>query len=164
MNKENTSTLINTILQNNNIQIEDLAKEITCSIPTLKRLISEETYPTQKFIKELDRLIVNGFDNYKKVSLHQKSKISEKKGTIGGFSIGALTSGLGIASISGLSGAGITSGLAAIGGTMVAGVATLVAAPVVIGAAGYGIVKGVNSYNTKKKLNKEEIDTIWECK
>ena len=164
MNKENTSKLINTILQNNDIKIEDMAKEITCSIPTLKRLISQETYPTQKFIDELERLKVNGFDNYKKVSLHQKSKISEKKGTIGGATIGAVGSTIGVASIAGLSGAGISAGLTAIGGTMVAGVATIAAAPIAIGIAGFGIVKGINSYNTKKKLNKEEIDTIWECK
>ncbi|WP_452219436.1 hypothetical protein [Lacinutrix salivirga] len=164
MDKENTSSLIKTILQNNNLKTEDLAKEITCSIQTLTRLISQETYPTEKFIKEIERINLNGYDDYRKISLYQKGKIPEKNGTIGGATVGTVASAVGITSIYGLSGAGISAGLTAIGGTMVAGVATIAAAPIAIGALGYGIVKGFNSYKAKKELNKVVIDTIWEYK
>ena len=111
MDKENTSSLIKNILQNNNLKTEDLAKEITCSIQTLTRLISQETYPTEKFLKEIESINLNGYDNYKKISLYQKSKIPEKKGTIGGSTVGTVASAVGITSIYGLSGAGIKAGI-----------------------------------------------------
>lgn len=51
-------------------------------------------------------------------------------------------------SVGGLSAAGITSGLAAIGGSMLGGIVAVALIPVAAGALGYGAIKGI-----KKSVN-----------
>ena len=45
---------------------------------------------------------------------------------------------------------------------MTAGVAVLAAVPIAVGAAGYGIIKGVKYLFSQHKLNNEAFDPKWE--
>lgn len=110
-----------------------------------------------------------GFDKYQKLTDSEKENISEKLGVVGGGTLGfasiaATISSLG--SVAGLSAAGISSGLAAlgaiVGGGMLAGVSVAAAIPLAAGAIGYGIIKGVKHLFGERYLNTEEIDQKWE--
>lgn len=78
------------------------------------------------------------------MEMKDKAKVADAVGGIGGVvgSIGAVSA---VGSVAGLSAAGVTSGLATIGGGMVVGLAITAAAPLAIGAGAYGIYKWLKS-------------------
>ncbi len=166
--QENFSTILKAYIDSNKIEIKKLSKVIDCSIPTLDRLLNNQTIPSSEMIKQAGLLIVLGFSKYSKLSNTEKEKFSEKLGTISGAGIGfasitAVVSGLGTA---GLSGAGIMSGLAAVGGFVGAGAAggiVLVAGvPIIAAGAGYGLIKGIKYFTGNYKQNVISIDKRWE--
>ena len=67
--------------------------------------------------------------------------------------------------MAGLSAAGMTSGLAALGGgTMLGGLAVVATIPVAAGAVGFGLVKGIKAICKANKLSCKEVDEKWEIR
>jgi hypothetical protein len=146
-----------------------ISEAIGCSHAALARILAGISKPTVEFIIQVGILIEIGYEKYKKLSDVEKEKISEKMATISGgvVGFGTITAAISASGgVVGLSAAGITSGLAAIGavvgGGMTAGVAVFAAIPIAAGAAGYGIIKGVKYLFSQRKLNNEAIDPKWE--
>lgn len=168
INKRNLGVLLNEFIKANELDVRALARSIGCSQKTLERIVNVETYPTERMLKQCGLLIYMGFDEYKKLSKAQREKITEKFGVVSGggigfASIGAVISTLGIP---GLAASGITSGLASLGsivyGGMVAGVSVAAAIPVAGALAGYGLIKTIKKSTENYKLNKKDIDLVWE--
>lgn len=167
--EENISNFLAVFIEQNNLEIREVAKEINCSTATLERIIAQKTFPTSNMIKQIGIMISIGFEPYKKLSNAEKEKISENIGALGGgiLGFGTITSAVGAAgSVAGLSAAGISSGLAAIGATvgggMAVGIATVAIIPIAVGGIGYAIVKGVKSLISNNKLKNEELEPNWE--
>ena len=167
---DNYSQYLNDWIIENEKKLSKIAKAINCSVPTLNRLLGKETYPTEEMIRQTGIMMSIGFTRYSKMSEAEKEQHSEKLGSVSGAGLGlasvsAIVGGLGS---SGLSGAGIMSGLAAsggvIGGGAALGIGVVAAVPVLTGIAGYGIVKGVKylTYDYKSKIDK--IDPKWEVR
>ncbi len=169
--KEKFSEVLREYLSKSNISTKTYARAIKCSVHTIERLLNRQTLPTQKMVNETILIVMRGLDEYKKLSEAQKEKLSEALGATGGGTVGlgsltALISSLGTA---GLSGAGITSGLAALGGIvgggMMAGIMVAGAIPLAGIGVGYGVVKSIKWFATSEKyLNdyEKDIDKIWE--
>ena len=169
IDKNNLTNLLAGFIEKNNLEIKEVAKEINCSISTIKRLIAQETLPTERMIKQVGIMISIGFEKYKKLSKSEKEKISETIGVVSGGALGfgVITAAVSAAgSVAGLSAAGITSGLAAIGavvgGGMAAGIFVACGIPFAGVSIGYGIVKGIKMLIKKHKLNNNDIDNAWE--
>jgi len=140
--RENLANYLSVFFENNEVSIENVAKSIGCS-----------------------------YKEYKKLSKADKERISESIGAVGGSILGFGTISAAISSsgtIIGLSAAGITSGLSAIGtlvgGGMVAGITAIAVIPLAFGAAGYGIMKGIKTLITYSKINDKEINDYWEIR
>jgi hypothetical protein len=166
---ENCRLLLAAYMNEKKIGAPRISEAIGCSHATLARILAGTSKPTDEFIKQVGILIGIGYERYKKLSDAEKETISEKIGTISGgvVGFGTITAAISASGVvAGLSAAGITSGLAAIGavvgGGMTAGVAVLAAVPIAVGAAGYGIIKGVKYLFSQHKLNNEAIDPKWE--
>ncbi len=143
----------------------DLASVLGVAESTIVRLESRKTLPTDDFMLRLSGLIAYGLNAFVKLSEAEKETFTERLGASGGVA-GGIASALAAISASGsvvgLSAAGISSGLAAIGGTMVGGLVVVAAVPVVAGLVGYGAVKGVKAICEANKLNRKEVDPHWE--
>lgn len=166
--KENYSQILKSYISQNKLELRKISKVIDCTIPTLERLLDNQSIPSDEMIKQTGILITLGFAKYSKLSNAEKEKYSEKLGTISGAGLGfasitAVVSGLGTA---GLSGAGIMSGLAAVGGFVGAGAATgivvVAAVPILTGIAGYGLIKGIKHLTGNYKQKAISIDKRWE--
>src|SRR5207248_9157924 len=125
---------------------------IGCSAPTLSRLLAGETLPSDEMLRQSAIMMELGFRRFPKLSKAEREKLSETLGTVGGGTLGfasitATVSTLG--TVTGLSAAGISSGLTALGGVvsggMAAGVVVAAAIPAAAAAAGYGSIKGVKA-------------------
>ncbi|WP_196895818.1 hypothetical protein [Aureivirga marina] len=169
INVENVPHFLAVFMKENKLEIKEVAKEINCSIATLKRIIAKKTFATSNMIKQVGIMISIGFEEYKKLTKADKEKISEKIGALGGgvLGFGTITSAIGASgAVVGLSAAGITSGLAAIGATvgggMLAGILAISIVPVAVGGLGYALTKGVKSIISNNRLKSEEIDPYWE--
>lgn len=148
---------------------KDVAYTIGCSEATFIRLLDTSTYPSDDMLKQGALLIAIGYEKYTNLSNAEKEKITEAIGAVGGGAVGfgAITGAIStLGSVAGLSAAGITSGLATlgglIGGGMVAGVMVAAAFPIVVGAAGVGIVAGVKHLATEHQVQQTDIDPRWE--
>ena len=143
----------------------DLAKVVGVAESTIYRLETKKTLPTTDFMLRLSGLTAIGHARYSKMSEREKEKVSQYIGAGGGVAagvggaIGAISAS---GAVAGLSAAGITSGLAAIGGSMLGGIAVVATIPVVAGAAGYGLVKGIKAICEANKLDCREVDKHWE--
>lgn len=166
--KENYSQILKSYISQNKLELRKISKVIDCSIPTLERLLDNQTIPSDEMIKQTGILITLGFAKYSKLSNAEKEKYSEKLGTLSGAGIGfasitAVVGGLGTA---GLSGAGIMSGLAAVGGFVGAGAATgivvVATVPILTGIVGYGLIKGIKHLTGNYKQKVISIDKRWE--
>lgn len=106
-------------------------------------------------------MISIGFDKYKKLSNSEKEKIPENIGTIGGglLGFGSITAAISASGIVGLSAIG-----AIVGGGMVAGVISVAFIPILAGAVGYKMVKGIKNLISNKKLSNDKLDDYWEFK
>jgi DNA-binding XRE family transcriptional regulator len=147
------------------ISRRDLAKVLGVAESTIYRLETKKTLPTTEFMLRLSGLVAIGFGTFSKISEKDKEKLSQYIGTAGGVAagvggaIGAISAS---GAVAGLSAAGITSGLAAIGGSMLGGLAVTMTIPLVVGAAGYGLVKGIKAICEANKLDCKEVDNNWE--
>lgn len=168
INRENFHLIFSQWIAANELSVKQIAAAFRTSIFTIKRLLEKETLPTDEMIKQASLLMSIGFTDYSKLKSSDKEKFSEAFGTIGagtlGFaSISAVVSSLGF---TGLSAAGITSGLSALGGIvgtgMIGGISIVAAIPVAAGTAGYAAIKGIKYAAHKYKLNKDTFDTRWE--
>lgn len=167
--RDNCGLILARFIEENNLDGRRVAKVIGCSEATLTRILSARSLPSDEMMKQVGIIIELGFVSYSKLSKAQKEHISEAIGTVGGGilgfgSISAAISTLG--TVSGLSAAGIATGLstlgAVIGGGMVAGIIVAAAIPIVAGATGYGIIKGVKYLADEWQLNVTELDERWE--
>lgn len=147
IDKHNCRLLLAAFIEENDLNTRKVAKAIGCSEATLARILAATTLPTDEMLKQVGLMIEMGFDTYQKLSASQKEKLSEKLGTVGGgvLGVGSITATVGsLGAVGGLSAAGITTGLAAlgkvVGGGMIAGVSVAAAIPIVAGALGYGII------------------------
>jgi hypothetical protein len=110
-----------------------------------------------------------GFEQFQKLSRAQKEKISEALGTTGGGTLGfaSITAVISSLGVPGLSAAGISSGLAALGsfiGGMAAGIVVAAAIPVVAAALDYGLIKAIKWGVGEVHVNSHEteLDPYWE--
>ena len=156
-------------LTDNGVIARQAAEAIGCSEATVVRILSGQTLPSDKMLKQIAIMLQVGFKPYSKLSKAQKHKIAESIGTVGGGAVGFASVGLAVSSlgvVSGLSAAGVTSGLAAMGsiagGGMVIGVTVASAIPVMIGAVGYGMGVAAHRFFTNRRLNSTDIDEEWE--
>ncbi|HXJ97605.1 MAG TPA: hypothetical protein VNJ50_02055 [Gelidibacter sp.] len=166
--KENYSQILESYISENKLEVRKISKVMDCTIPTLERLLKNQSIPSDEMIKQTGILIALGFVKYSKLSNTEKEKYSENLGVVSGAGIGfasitAVVSGLGTA---GLSGAGIMSGLATIGGFVGAGAAAgtvvVAAVPILTGAAGYGLIKGIKHIIGNYNQKAVSIDKRWE--
>jgi len=168
MNAENCRVLLAGYMEKKEITVSQVSKVIGCSIPTTNRILAGKTLPTIDFMKQVGILVELGYETYRKLSDVDKEQISEKIGAISGgiLGFGAVTAAVSAAgSVAGLSAAGITSGLVAIGaGGMLGGILTLAAVPIAAGAFGYGIIKGIKYFVSEGELDSDTIDEKWEKK
>lgn len=144
----------------------ELGSVIGVSESTIKRLEVKQTTATNEFLHRLAGLAVIGHAKYSKMSEAEKETLSVYIGATGGIATG-VGGAIGVISASGaaasLSAAGITSGLAAIGGgTILGGLAVVASIPLAVGAAGYGLVKGIKAICKANKLSCEEVDGKYE--
>ena len=168
INAENCRVLLAGYMEKKDISVSKISKAIGCSNATTARILVGETLPTIEFVKQLGILIELGYATYAKLSGSEKEKISETIGAIVGgvLGFGAITIAINASgTVAGLSAAGITSGLVAIGaGGMIGGILTLAAVPIAAGAAGYGIIKGIKYLISEEELKSDEIDKKWETR
>ncbi len=124
---ENCCIFLDIFLRENKLKKSQVASAITCSVATINRILTEETLPTERMLKQVAIMIELGFPTYVKLSKSQKEKISEMIGTVGGGVLGfsSISTAISTLGVTGLSASGVTSGLATLGsimgGGMVAG-------------------------------------------
>jgi len=155
-------------MEKSNVPVKKVSKAISCSQPTLNRIIAGQTLPSDEMLIQSAIMVELGFESYSRLSKAEKDKISEILGVISGGSIGiaTVTAAVGSLGFAGLSAAGITSGLAAlgamIGGGMVAGLSVAAAIPLGVAAIGYGTIKAIKATLKSYKSGQEKIDPNWE--
>jgi len=169
IDQDNFRTLLSAFIEQNGLTVRRVASAIRCSESTLDRLLSGMTWPSDEMLRQGAFLIELGFERYSKLSNAEREKISDALGTISGGTLGfaSVTAAVGaLGSVAGLSAAGISSGLAAmgsvIGGGMAAGVVVAAALPVAAAGAGYGVVRAVKHAAARRRLNDESLDLHWE--
>lgn len=166
--QDNSGLLLAAFIKENDLTVRQVSKAIGCSEATLNRILVTRSLPSDEMIKQIGIMIELGFLAYSKLSNAQKERISESIGTVGGgiLGFGSITAVVSSLGVSGLSAAGITSGLAVLGtmvsGGMAAGIVVVAALPIATGAAGYAIIKGVKYLANEWKLNVTDIDEHWE--
>jgi transcriptional regulator with XRE-family HTH domain len=165
---ENCGDKLILVRQVSGLSRRELAKILGCSESTIVRIERKGTLPTNDFLFRLLALVSIGHSKYSKMSAKEKEGISEVIGASGGIlagvggAIGAISAS---GAVAGLSAAGITSGLAAIGGgAILGGVAVVAAIPVAVGAAGFGLVKGIKKICEANRLSCKEIDGKYEIR
>jgi len=166
--KDNFGEILSGWMKINNLNPTRVAEVIDCSKYTIVRLQRKDSLPTAEMIKQTGLLIEIGYKRYSKLSKSEKEKFSEALGTVSGAGLGfasitAVVSTLGTA---GLSGAGIMSGLAAVGayvgGGAAVGITAVAIIPVATAAVGYSVIKGVKRIAKNYKTNIKDINPIWE--
>ncbi len=164
--EKNCGEKLQLIRKMSGISRKELADTLGVAESTIYRLEKSNTLPSNDFMLRLSALTVIGVSKFKKLNSKDKEKVSDALAAAGGAATGVAASIAAISSagtIAGLSAAGITSGLAAIGGgTMLGGVAVVASIPVAMGAAGYGLIKGIKAICKANKLSCKEVDEYWE--
>ena len=167
--RDNCRLLLAAFLEENNLSTRVVSRAIGSPEASIARILAGKSKPSDEMLKQVGVMLGIGFEKYQKLTESEKEKISEALGAVGGGTLGfasiaATISSLG--SVAGLSAAGISSGLAAlgtiVGGGMIAGVSVAAAIPLAVGAIGYGVIKGVKYFFEEHQLNTEDIDTRWE--
>ena len=168
LTQDNSRILLAAFIEENELTVRQVAKAIGCTEATLNRILAAHSLPSDEMMKQIGILIELGFVSYSKLSNAQKERISESIGTVGGgmLGFGSITAVVGSLGVSGLSAAGISSGLATLGavvsGGMATGIMVAAAIPIATGAAGYAIIKGVKYLANEWQLNVTDIDEHWE--
>jgi hypothetical protein len=164
-NRESFSESLTNFIQENGLQLHRVAEAIGCSEATINRLLEKRTLPSAEMMQQLELMFQFGFDKYSNFSNTQKKKLSDMLGSVGGGAFGVASIPFIISSagsVSGLCAAGITSGLAALGGTMVGGIMIAATIPVAVGVAGVATVHGIKSISANRILKKVDVDKRWE--
>ena len=166
INEANCGAKLKLVRDVSGISRRELAKVLGVSESTICRLETKKTKPTNDFLLRLTGLVAIGRAKYSQLSDKDKETISEYIGTAGGVAagvggaIGAISAS---GAVAGLSAAGMTSGLAALGGgAMLGGIAVVATIPVAVGAAGYGLVKGIKAICEANRLYCTEVDGKYE--
>lgn len=168
VNSENYHEIFSEYIDTNNLSNTTIAKVLNCSVPTLGRLLKNQSKPSEEMIKQTGILMVIGLEKYAVLSKAEKEKYSEKIGPLVGAGLGlasipTIIGGLGTA---GLSGAGIMSGLATagtiFGGGAAAGLVAVGSGAILAGIAGYGLVKGFKYALSSIKSKSKVQDARWE--
>jgi len=163
--QDNCGVKLKLVREVSGLSRRDLAYAIGVAESTIYRLEKKQTLPKADFMLRLSGLVAIGHAKYSKMSEKDKESLSEYIGAAGGVAagiggaIGAISAS---GAVAGLSAAGITSGLAAIGGSMLGGLAVVAIIPVAVGAAGYGLVRGIKAICEANKLDCKEVDNHWE--
>jgi len=167
--KENCGEKLRQIREITGMSRTDLAQRLGCSIATIARIESRnentKSEPTNAFMDTLRALCIIGHEKYSNLSEEERTKILEYSsagGGVGGGIGAAIASVAAGGAVPGLSAAGIASGLAAIGGTMLGGLAIVAALPVAGGALGFGIAKAIQKLVKANKLYARTIDDRFE--
>jgi|MDTC01.2.fsa_nt_gb transcriptional regulator with XRE-family HTH domain len=162
---ENCGAKLKLVREVSGLSRRGLAEVIGVAESTIYRLETKKTLPSPDFMLRLSGLVAIGHAKYSKMSEADKETVSEYIGAAGGI-VAGVGGAIGAISVSGavadFSAAGITSGLAALGGSMLGGLAVVAAIPVAAGAAGYGLVKGIKAICEANKLDCKEVDEHWE--
>ena len=147
------------------ISRRELAKILGCSESTISRLESGIHQPTIEFMNKLRALQIIGYHRFKKLNSTDRSALAETM-VAAGSGAGGVVASIGAigatGTVAGFSAAGITSGLAALGGSLLGGVAVVAVLPVAVGAAGYGVVKGIKAICENNNLSCKEVDGRFE--
>lgn len=157
INNDNLIELIEKFKLKNNINNLDLAYILENQVSHIEKILKNPQEANDEFLKQFAILFQIGIKNYKKLSKSDREKISEKIGAvaISGISLGSIATIISSVGITGLSGAGIMSGLATIGGIIgggsVIGITMVAAIPIAAGALGYFGVKGINKIRKKQR-------------
>jgi len=171
MKRENYWIPFAKFLVNSDIKAKDAAEVIGCPEASIVRILAAQTLPSDEMVEQIELMMKLGFPQYaeySKLSKADRHKFSENtskflSGASGFWAIGQAISAAGVA---GLSGAGVTSGLAAIGtivgGGMVAGVGVTAAIPLATGYLGWKGVQKVQKFNDARNLHKVTFDQRWE--
>lgn len=166
INEANCWEKLRLIREISGLSRRDLASTLGVAESTIYRLETQQTVPKVDFMLRLSGLVAIGHAKYSKMSDGEKDKIAEYLGAGGGVAAGvggAIAAVSASGAVAGLSAAGVTSGLAAIGGgAMVGGIAVVAAIPLAVGAAGFGLVKGIKAICDANRLNCKEVDDHWE--
>ena len=168
-NRVNFREILAAFIESNNLNIRKVASTLKCPISTLERIIAGNTFPSDEMLRQGGIMIELGYERYSKLSDAEREKISDALGVIGGGTLGfgSVTAAVGaMGSVAGLSAAGISSGLAAmgaiVGGGMAAGVAVVAAIPIAVAGMGWGIIQGVKYFVNEAQLASKDIDEKWE--
>lgn len=168
LSRANFGATIYNFSKSEKTSLSKIAKAIGCSEKTMERLTTAKSHPSDEMLKQGAILLTIGFTKYSKLSNAEKEKISEGIGAVGGgvLGLGSVTAVVSSLGVAGLSAAGITSGLAAlgaiVGGGMAAGITVAAAIPVAAAVAGYGTIKGVKAAVGHFSSKQEAIDPAWE--
>ncbi len=163
--QENCGVKLRLIRDVSGMSRKDLAIVIGVAESTIYRLESGNTLPTMDFMLRLSALVAIGYARFSNMSESEKKKLAEYINVCGGVksgiggAIGAIAaSGVEI----GLSAAGISSGVAALGGVVLGSCALVASIPLSAGFAGYGLAKGIKAICDANRLNCKEVDGHWE--
>jgi hypothetical protein len=151
------------------LEPQKVAQKLGWSISVWNRLILGKTCPTERSMKECFLMFCLGFDEYSRLSKREVESVTEKMGGVATASFGAIAVKAIIGTLgasSGLSAAGIMSGLRVlgtlVGGGAAAGISVAAAIPVVAGIAGWGIIKLLKMGILKMDRFKNRLDERFE--
>jgi hypothetical protein len=168
LNSSNFRVLFAAFIEKKNLTIRQAASVLGCSEATASRLLVGTTLPSDEMLRQV-ALWIELDDRYLKLSVAEREKLSDAIGTIGGSGVGfaAVTTVVGgMGSVIGLSAAGISSGLAAmgaiVGGGMAVGVAVVAAIPIAFAGLGWGVVQAAKHIANEHQLNAKDFDLKWE--
>ena len=169
LSPENLRFYLGQFVLHYSLEPQKVAQRLGWSISVWNRLISGETCPTEQAIKECFLMFCLGFDEYSKLSKKKVESITEKMGgaasaSFGAVAVKAIVGSLGASS--GLSAAGIMSGLRVlgtlVGGGAAAGISVAAAIPVAAGIAGWGFIKLLKLGVLKMDRFKNRLDGRFE--
>ncbi len=166
--RDNLRLLLAAFIEKQNLTTRRVAKVIGCSDATMTRLLLGTTLPSDEMMKQVGLMVGLGFDKYAALTETQKEQLAEKIGAVSSGVLGfsGITAAISALGLPGLSAAGITSGLAAlgsvVGGGMIVGVSVAAAIPLAAGALGYAIIKGVKYFAGERELDLTDVNPRWE--
>jgi len=166
--RRNFRLLLAAFVEGEDVTVRQIARAVGCSDATLTRVLAGRTLPSDELMKQGGVMFELGFERYSRLSASERETVSDKIGAAGGgvLGFGSITAAIGVLGLPGFSAAGITSGLAALGGIvgggMIVGVSVAAAIPLVTSAVGYAVIKGVKYFVAEVQLNSTELDVRWE--
>lgn len=168
LDRGNFRLLLAAFVERDDLTIRDVSEAMGCPEAALNRVLAGQTLPSDEMLRQGGILLGLGYRRYAALTAAERGELSEKIGAVGGGALGfgSITAAISTLGVPGLSAAGISSGLAAlgslVGGGMLLGVTVAAAIPLVAGAAGYAIIKAVRYFTSKQHLDSTHLDPRWE--